>query len=544
MADDHRRVNALPGWFVPTVLTTPVLAVGAFIVAPLVVLAVRAGASIGPTVAAARTAEVMAFTVGQALLSTVVALALGLAPGIVLARQRVIGRRLVMSLLTAVFVLPTVVMAAGVRALLPGPIDHGLPAIVTAHALFNLAVVVRLVAAVPIPDGVLAAARTLGARPVVVLRTVVLPVVRPAVVSAAVIVFAFSFTSYGVVRILGGVSTSTIEVEIWRQAVQLGRVDTAVALTVVQLMTLGAVTAVGVTLARRSTIRWGPGTITVGERAGAVGTITVLLTAALALAPLVALLAASFRVGGAFSTSGWANLLDDTIRPGLRLGLDPVAAALRSLVTAGAAATFAVALGALAAVGVANAGRVGRLADPIVMIPLAVSAVTVGLGLLVTYARSPVDWRSSWFVLPLGHACVALPFVVRPLSTAARGVDERLRWAASTLGATPLRAMAATVLPAMRRPLAAGAGLAAAVSLGEFGASSMLSRSGGETLPIVIERLLARTGGDFQARGHALAVLLAVLTVSLVALVDLGSGDRATGRSPLGSVGTDRDRAS
>jgi len=526
MADDRRGVNALPAWFVPSVLAAPIVAVGAFVVAPLVVLAARAGTALGSTVTAGRTAEVMAFTIGQALLSTVLALALGLAPGIVLARHRVAGRRFVMSLLTAVFVLPTVVMAAGVRALLPDQLDHGLPAIVTAHALFNLAVVVRLVAAVVIPEDLLAAARTLGAGPMTVLTTIVLPVVRPAVISAASIVVAFSFTSYGVVRILGGVSTSTIEVEIWRQAVQLGRVDTAVALTVVQLVTLGAVIAAGVVLARRSAVHWGAAPRATRTPAGATGTIAVALIALLALAPLAALVTASFRVGDAFSTSGWANLLDDTIRPGLRLGLDPVDALFRSLSTAAIAATAALALGALAAVGVATAGRVGRVADAIVMVPLAVSAVTVGLGLVVTYSRSPLDWRAAWFMLPLGHACVALPFVMRPLLTAAHGTDERLRWAAATLGATPLRAVASTILPALRRPLTAGAGLAAAVSLGEFGASSVLSRSGGETLPMVIERLLARTGGDFQARGHALAALLAVVTVALVTLVDLGGDAR------------------
>jgi thiamine transport system permease protein len=516
-------VNALPAWFVPLVLAAPLAGIGAFVLAPLVVLAVRAGTALGPTLASARTGEVLAFTLGQATLSTVVALALGVGPGIVLARHRVVGRRVVLSLLTAVFVLPTVVMAAGVRSLLPGSLDHGLPAIVTAHALFNLAVVVRLVAAVAVPEGVIAAARTLGAGPRTVLGTIIVPVVRPAVVSAAAIVFAFSFTSYGVVRVLGDVSTSTIEVEIWRQAIQLGRVDTAMALTVVQLVAIGIVTAAGVRMSRRSAVRWAAGTASTRTAAGAAGTVAVAATAVLAMAPLVALVAASFRVGGRFSTSGWANLLDDAIRPGLRLGLDPWGALVRSTVTASVAASAAVVLGAFAAVGVATARRAGRAVDVLVMAPLAVSAVTVGLGLVVTYARPPVDWRASWFLLPLGHALVALPFVLRPVLAAARATDERLRWAAATLGATPLRAVATGVVPALRRPLVAGAGLAAAVSLGEFGASSVLSRTGGETLPVVIERLLARTGGDFQARGHALAVVLALLTIALVALVDIGA---------------------
>lgn len=531
-------MNALPAWFSPLVLALPLLGVGAFVIAPLIVLGLRSGAALAATVTATRTAEVAAFTVGQALLSTVAAIALGVGPGIVLARHRVPGRRSALSLLTAVFVLPTVVMAAGVRALLPPPLDRGLIAIVVAHALFNLAVVVRMVAAVVIPDTAIAAARTLGARPVTVLLTIVVPVIRPALIAAASIVFAFSFTSYGIVRILGDIGTSTIEVEIWRQAVQLGRVDTAVALTIIQVLALGAVVAIGSRTARRTSLPWGRGAVTGRTPAGLLGSIAVIGVVVIGVAPLAALVHASFRVADGYSLSGWANLLDDTIRPGLRLGLDPVGALVRSLVTAVLAASAAVVIGALAAIGVATSGRVGRIVDVVVMIPLAVSAVTVGLGLVVTFARAPIDWRAAWFMLPLGHALVALPFVLRAVLGAARTVDERLRWAATTLGASPMRAVMTGLLPALRRPMAAGAGLAAAVSLGEFGASSVLSRTGGETLPVVIERLLARTGGDFQARGHALAVVLAAVTVAIVTAVDRSAGD-AVG-SPTGDGATMR----
>ena len=72
------------------------------------------------------------------------------------------------------------------------------------------------------------------------------------------------------------------------------------------------------------------------------------------------------------------------------------------------------------------------------------------------------------------------------------------------------------VVPFLWRPLAVGAALAAAISLGEFGATSFLSRSGGETLPIAIDELVGRTGSLLQAQGYALATILAVATVSLV----------------------------
>jgi thiamine transport system permease protein len=91
-----------------------------------------------------------------------------------------------------------------------------------------------------------------------------------------------------------------------------------------------------------------------------------------------------------------------------------------------------------------------------------------------------------------------------------------------------LRAWREVTLSHLWRPLAAGAGLAAAISLGEFGATSFLSRSGGETLPIAIERLLGRTGSLFQAQAFALSTILATTTIVIVMLVDR-SGDRAHG---------------
>jgi thiamine transport system permease protein len=76
------------------------------------------------------------------------------------------------------------------------------------------------------------------------------------------------------------------------------------------------------------------------------------------------------------------------------------------------------------------------------------------------------------------------------------------------------------VVPYLWRPLGVGAALAAAISLGEFGATSFLSRSGGETLPIAIEQLVGRTGTTLQAQGYALATMLALTTIVLVVVVE------------------------
>jgi thiamine transport system permease protein len=174
------------------------------------------------------------------------------------------------------------------------------------------------------------------------------------------------------------------------------------------------------------------------------------------------------------------------------------------------------------------ARRLGRLLDAALLLPLATSAVTIGLGMLITFDVPPVDWRAEWWLLPVGQALVAMPFVVRAGLDVARNVgDDRLA-AAAVLGASPLRAWWTVVVPLLRRPLVVGAGLAAAVALGEFGATSVLSRTGTVTAPVAIERLLARPGDLAQAQGYALATLLAAMTVLVVVAVErVGRARRA-----------------
>ncbi|MEZ5273415.1 MAG: ABC transporter permease subunit [Ilumatobacteraceae bacterium] len=194
------------------------------------------------------------------------------------------------------------------------------------------------------------------------------------------------------------------------------------------------------------------------------------------------------------------------------------------------ATTIALVVGGLAAMAIASARRHGRLLDIGMMLPLGTSAVTLGLGLLITFDTAPYDWRGEWWMVPLGHALVATPFVVRAVLPVLRAVPDDQRAAAVTLGASPLWAWWWVDARQAWRPLLAGAGIAAAVSLGEFGATTFLTRSGRETVPIAIGRLLGRAGALPRAQAFALATILLVATALVIALVDRPEVDRA-GRS-------------
>jgi thiamine transport system permease protein len=514
---------------VAALAVAPAVGLVVFYAWPFVTLlaAVVDGTAAGDVMAKSSTWDVVWFTTWQAVVSTGLTVAAGIVPAHVVARFDFPGRSLLLGLLTAMFVLPTVVMGAAFLALLPGSLERSAGAVIAAHVAFNLAVVVRLAGSLweHLPVDMEHAAATLGAGRWQVLTTISLPLVRPALTAAATVVFLFTFTSFGVIRVLGAAGTRTIEVEVWRRAMQLGDVGGAATLAVLQLGLL-AVVLLWSTRAQRRHSRALDLLPAGGRRAPRPGrervfvSSVVVATALVALVPLTALVVRSFRTPTGWTAAAWTDLGSREVRPGLNVGIDPAGAVWTSLVTAVWATVFAVTIGGLASLAITAARRSGRLLDGGLMLPLGTSAVTIGLGMLITFDAAPVDWRASWWLVPVGHALVAVPFVVRICVGVLRAVDPAMTDAAATLGAGPVRAWRATVVPYLWRPLAVGGALAAAISLGEFGATSFLSRSGRETLPIAVEQLLSRTGTTLQNQGYALATILAVITIVLVVVVE------------------------
>ncbi len=523
MGIDRAALTRLPRWTVPALVAVPLAALLLFYAWPLGTLLARVlqPSSVGDALGAPGMARVLWFTLWQAVVSTAITLVVGFAPAYVLARFRFPGRRAVLAVASVPFMLPTVVVGAAFLALLPDSLHDTAIAVVVAHVFFNVAVMVRLVGAMwaVIPTDLTAAARTLGATPAQVLRHVVLPLLRPALWAAASVVFLFTFTSFGVVKLLGGAAHSTIEVEIARRATTLGDVDGAAVLSVLQLLVLALVVWWSARWQRRAAVTFSGRAAprkarSRGERRWV--PMVVLLTVAAMVTPIAAMTARSFRLGGSWSFTAWRTLGANEIRPGISLGVDPLASLAVSLRYAVVATAISVVLGGLASLAITAARRHGRLLDVGLMLPLGTSAVTIGLGMLITFDTPPFDWRAEWWLVPLGHALVATPFVVRSIIPVLRAVPADQRAAATTLGASPLRAWYEVEVRRAWRPLAAGAGFAAAISLGEFGATTFLTRAGRDSMPIAIDRLLARTGEVPRAQGFVLASVLFVVTALVI----------------------------
>ena len=469
------------------------------------------------------TREVVWFTVWQALASTVLTIAIALPAAYVLGRYRFRGRSLVSALVVVPFVLPTVVVALAFLAILPDGVERGWAPILVAHAFFNVAVVVRIVGTfwASLDSGVSEAAATLGASPFARFREITVPLLAPALAAAAAIVFLFSFTSFGIVLILGGPRYATLEAEIYNQAIRLFDLRAAAVLSLVQLACVVAAVFVATRLERRLTAtgRLRPERETLRRPRTARDKIVVTVslgTLALFLGvPLGVLVERSLAVGGGHGLDAYEALGEPTSV----LLVAPWEAIVNSIVYAAAATAIALVVGGLAAFAV-TARRGSRPLDGLVLLPLGASAVMLGLGFLIAFDTAPLDFRAAPWIVPVVQALVAIPFVVRIVAPTLRSIDPRQREAAALLGASPGRVRREIDLPIVSRGLAVAAGFAFAISLGEFGATVFLARPDRPTLPVAIFRFLGRPGELNVAQAYALAVVLMAVTIVAVLMVE------------------------
>lgn len=514
----------------------PVVVLALFFVHPVLGM-VRLGFADGPgpvleVLARPRTLRVLGFTVASAGAATVVTLVLGLPAAYALHRLRWPGRDLVRAAVLVPFVLPTVVVGVAFRQLLaPGGWLGGLgldgtpTAIVAALAFFNVSVVVRTVGASweSLDPRREEAAAALGAPPWRVFLTVTLPALRPALLGAASVVFLFCSTAFGLVLVLGGLRYANVETEIWLLTTQELDLAGAAALSVLQVVVI--------TVLLLATRRLGgdPGARArtsaparrVVRRDAPVLAWTGLVVVLLAL-PVVSLVARSLQREGRWTLANYVDLA----RGGDLVEVPALTALSNSLQFAAVATALSLLLGVLVSWLVAQRARTRRgrratgLLDGVFMLPLGVSAVTLGFGFLVTLDEPPLDLRDSVWLVPIAQAMVALPLVVRSLAPVLRSIDPRQREAAASLGAGPWRVLATVDAPMARRALLAGGGFAFAVSLGEFGATSFLARADVPTLPVVVYRLIGQPGAANTGTAMAASVVLAVACAGIMLLVE------------------------
>ena len=468
------------------------------------------------------------FTTWQATLSTVATLVVGLPIAGVLANHRVPGAGLLRGFFTVPFVMPTVVVATAFLAVFDALGEFGdrwresVAAIIVAHVFFNIAVVVRTVTDPwsRLDPGVEHAARMLGRSAWSTVWSVTLPRLRAPIAAASAIVFLFSFTSFGVVLLLGGPGRTTLEVETYVQTTAFLRLDVAAVLAMTQLAIvvgllalqrrIGSVVTSDQVRARDRrgpVVGWRARTLVGGVLGGAVAFVAV---------PMGILVVRSLRVDG-WSLDNY-RALGDT--PSISL-VPPSEAITASLTIAAWSSVVAVVVGGLAsAVIVYGRGRGARWLDGALMLPLGTSAVTLGFGMLIALDEPPLDLRASALLVPIAHALIGVPFVIRLMVPAIRSIDDRHRQASLLLGTPPWATWRRVDLPIVWRSLTAATAFAFTVSLGEFGATAFLVRPDRPTVPTMIVRLIGRPGATNFGQAMAMATILMALTIVAVAAIE------------------------
>jgi len=481
------------------------------------------------------------FTLEQALLSSLLSLALGFPLGWLLARYRFPGREALRSFTLVPFVLPPITVALGfvlffgnagyLNRFLTGMFGlrspplrllYSLWGIVLAHAFYNAPVFARFVATAweaqdPEP---LEAARTLGASPFWAFVTVTLPGILPAIFSAFSLVFVFCFLSFAIPLTLGGARYATLEVGVYLFARVHNEVPQAAALALLELLvSLGFaylyIRGGGIFSGRTSGGRPQGGIRLFSRPAHALWGIYLFVAAVLFLGPIGSVIADSFLRGG--PTLRWYGLVfSGTHSP--YIGAAPLRAVGIGLLVGVVAASGALVLGTAIAWGLRRLRRfpLARALEAVLLAPLAVSSVVLGLALLLSFRRPPLSLLAGtpWGIA-LAHLLLTYPFVVRLVRPLWDALDPQLYEAARTLGARPFVAFLTVELPLLARAFAAAWAFAFALSLGEMTAVAMLSRPGLVTIPFAIYQLI---GGRQFGAASAMATLLIFLTGGVVFL--------------------------
>lgn len=437
----------------------------------------------------------------QALLSALLAVVVGFPLAGLMINYEFRFRTILQSLIYVPFVLPTLVTGLAIRQMLNGVVSPGLVLLIIAHAYVNLAVIVRVVgnAWQGIDRRLIITAQALGATPLKVLSSIVIPLIKSAIFRAFALVFVFSFSSLGLVLVLGG-GQQTLETRLLRQVSLLLDFPAAAVTASVQLLLVLTV----LLLAGRSNSRINQPAMFAPQQLPKSMYTAVVVAIVVFLAPLIWLVNSSFVTSQGLLLSNWSLVLQDfQTWQALSNSIEI------SLMTAGLTAVVGV-----AAAMTIHSGIFGKL-NGVLVLPLSVSSVTIGLGLLLAVRSREILAVPDWLLPSIAHSLVALPFVTAILLPPVRALDLKWITAAASLGAKPLRAKATAIMPILKMALPAVFSLAVAISLGEFGAASFLADYDNPTLSVLLLRLLNRPAVEAAGMASVLAVILMIATILL-----------------------------
>ena len=475
--------------------------------------------------------EIIWFTIWQAAVSTVLTLLIALPGAYLLYRKSFPGQQAIRALITIPFVLPSIVVAIGFTAFrnvhdfwielglsfLSDPVYW----IIAAHVFVNYSIAVRTIGGVwaTMDSEIEEAASLDGAGRLRTLASISLPQLKPAIYSAAALIFLFSVTSFGIVLVLGGGQVQTIETAIYFDVTQFLDLESASVLVLVQTLITVAAFLVGSGLAKGTVsleqVSEGVRKPRVDRRDLPAVSITAVIVIGLLVMPMLLVFVEAFRVGDGFGFENFLNLSTRGARDLLNISV--MDAALNSIRNMAIAAFIAFALGTLVSWLLVRSKR--KTLDLVFLIPLGVSSVVLGFGFLVFFDAAWFPLRSSWLIVPLAQALIALPMVIRLVYPALVAIGREPLEQASIDGASSFQIWRFVESGMIKGVLVTALGYAAIVSLGEFGASSFLAFGSQGTIPTLLFRLISRPGEQNYGMAMAVSAILIALVWLILALL-------------------------
>jgi thiamine transport system permease protein len=495
----------------PLDLVAPALAVLllALVLAPLAAVGWRgAGLSLGPADWAA-----VRFSVTQGLLSALLSTLLAIPVARALARRRFPGRGALITLMGAPFLLPAVVAVLGLLAIFGrsgalngilqtlglAPISiYGLHGVVLAHVFLNLPLATRMILQGwhSIPAERVRLAQSLGFSPAQTFRHLEAPMLREVLPGVALVILIICLTSFAVVLTLGGgPAATTIELAIY-QAVRFDfDLARAAGLAGVQVLISGLAALVAFAILQPAGFGAGLGRDVALDAPGgwrrATDAAWLGAVAAFLLLPLGAVILKGLP--------GLANLPPEVLP-----------AALRSILVALASASLAT--GAALALALAAAQRPRPWVEAAATLPLATSGLVLGTGLFLIVQPFLRPMSVALPVTVLVNTALTLPYLYRLLLPEARALKADYGRLADSLGLTGIPRLRWLILPRLARPLGFGAGIAAALSMGDLGVITLFAGNGQATLPLVVQQLTAAYRTEAAS---AAALILVTLSFAL-----------------------------
>jgi thiamine transport system permease protein len=489
--------------------------------------------------------KLFAFTFSQATLSTVVSLIIGIPIGYFFGKYEFKGRKILLTFFTVPFVLPSVLVGMGFLGIFGEQESNGtqLILIVLAHAFYNIPLFVHYISAYykNFDKNIIEAAKTSGSRNFHLLFRVFLPLFLVPILSASILTFVFCFLSFGIIIILG--NFRTLETQVFSEY-RTGETNLAAALALLQLFVILAIVLLYLFYMRRQTRR--EKTITTGSMKGEPFNfrkffksklnillfVVLLFGLILELAPMITIFIRSFwdPQTASFTFNNFKTIF--TLQVNNYVGTSIPKTILNTLLFALGSTAIAVFLAVItvAALGKQRRRKRSISYELITYLPIAISSLTLSLGILQTFLKSDFFNSNPWIFIIVSHGLLGYPFVTRALLNGLNTIDPEIIDSAKTLGAKWTYKLRKIYLPLLLPSIIAGIAFSFGLSIGEFTVANFfyLNNSSIATLTVALYQLRAvRQFGPSNAVG---ALLMLISYAAFFILEALGAREKTASK--------------